>query len=467
MPSNFEFHLPSFPTSSSPQTASRDISSSLITSTALTYAMGPSSSEASPSASLSDPSIAELDRKRLIQRATGATIRGQALGLPIPALSSSSKQHHQYPAGHIPRPPNSFFCFRRRFAAEVMAIDKRPRTGMSGLAGEAWRALSKEEKAPWRAEALRIKKEHLLANPGYKYQPQTGMKGKRKERTTSCIERSIAASPPLPRGEIAAQTPYVHFDTVPADPVELSPLGSLSALPAIGTVGAPTSVHGTESFSEEETHSYALTSSHSPVVERAISSGWETSSFEFSFPASLSPSGAGFSQLGFIPFSSTATPLVLPSPPTSPPPPPMLHSALLWTPDVHTPGPSLGLHPYATHPSVLPEGVSQVPNVGLGSWALPMHLNGLIFPQCPPASSFSDAHSGDFLALEQLFPADTFYAGVVQPLSPSSPLCLLISLETPPDSTYIVPRALQSEDQWSETVYDHTASTSSWSAALP
>jgi hypothetical protein len=441
MPPNFEFHLPPFPASSSPQPGSRDISSSLSPSTARTYAMGPSSSEASPSASLSIPSIAKLERKQLIQRATGATIRGQALGLPIPALSFPPKQHRQYPSGHIPRPPNCFFCFRRRFSAEVMAIDKRSRTGkaMSELAGEAWRALSKEEKAPWKAEAQRIKEEHLLANPGYKYQPQTGEKGKKKERTAFRIE-------------------------------ELSPLGSLSALPVIEPVGAPTSVHGTELFSEEETHSYELTFGHSPVAEHGIFSGWQTSSFASTFPASLSPLGAGFSQLGFIPFPSPATPLVLPSPPTSPPPLPplpMLPSALPRTPDDHISGPSLGPHPYATYPSVLPEGVSQVLNVGLGNWALPAHPNGLILPQCPPASSFSDAHSGDFLALEELFLADNFHAGVVQPLSPSSPPSSLLWLETPPDSTHIVPCALQSEDPWSETVYDHTAFTSNWSAALP
>jgi hypothetical protein len=454
MPYNIEFHLPPFPTSSSPQTGSRDISSSLMPSTARTYAMRPFSSEASPSASLFVPSIAELERKQLIQRATGAAIRGQVLGLPIPALSSSRKQYRKYPLWHIPRPPNCFFCFRRRFAAEVMAIDKRPRTGkaMSELAGEAWRALSNEEKAPWEAEAQGIKEEHLIANPGYKYQPKTGEKGK-NERTASRIEPSIAASSLRSRGKIAAQATYVPRDAMASGSVDLSPLGLFSALPAISTVGALTSLHGTESFSEQETHSYELTSGHSPVSEREISSGWETSSFASSFSASLSPLGAGYSELGFIPFPSRATPLVLPSPPTSPPPP-MLPSALLWTPDDYTAGSSLGSQPYATHPSVLPEGVSQVANVSLGSWALPMYPNNLIFPPCPPASSFSDAHSGDFLALEQLFPADTFYDGVAQ-------------LETPPDSTHIVPRALQSEDPWSETMYDHTASTSSWLAALP
>ncbi|KAF7325641.1 Specific transcriptional repressor [Mycena kentingensis (nom. inval.)] len=75
-----------------------------------------------------------------------------------------------------PRPANSFMCFRSSIAARQAASHKaNPKslnqTNVSSDAGDLWRAMSDEEKAPYREEALMRKAEHQLRYPGYRYQP--------------------------------------------------------------------------------------------------------------------------------------------------------------------------------------------------------------------------------------------------------------------------------------------------------
>ncbi|KAF7325649.1 Specific transcriptional repressor [Mycena kentingensis (nom. inval.)] len=87
-----------------------------------------------------------------------------------------------------PRPANSFMCFRsaiaaRQAASHIANPKSLNQTNVSSDAGNLWKAMSDEEKAPYREEALMRKAEHQLRYPGYRYQPVGG--GPRKSKPAS------------------------------------------------------------------------------------------------------------------------------------------------------------------------------------------------------------------------------------------------------------------------------------------
>ncbi|KAF8903388.1 hypothetical protein CPB85DRAFT_1438342 [Mucidula mucida] len=65
----------------------------------------------------------------------------------------------------IPRPPNSFILFRQEYAR----LYADPKTLVSKSAGEAWRALSDEDKQYYTAVE---KEKHAEKYPAYRFRPQ-------------------------------------------------------------------------------------------------------------------------------------------------------------------------------------------------------------------------------------------------------------------------------------------------------
>ncbi|KAJ4486152.1 hypothetical protein J3R30DRAFT_1462619 [Lentinula aciculospora] len=102
---------------------------------------------------------------------------------------------------YVPRPPNSFFIFRHEYSRQNARgpIPKRYRgkssdinRSMSKRAGEAWKALSKSDRAYFKARAEQVKIEHAQAHPDYRYRPN-----KSTSTSESCISQ-VAPNPALP-----------------------------------------------------------------------------------------------------------------------------------------------------------------------------------------------------------------------------------------------------------------------------
>ncbi|KAF5392553.1 hypothetical protein D9757_002176 [Collybiopsis confluens] len=76
---------------------------------------------------------------------------------------------------HIPRPRNPFIIFRSHWRRRNCDPSvKHNHQTISRLAGQAWKALLEEEKAPFRCQAENIKRQHAIDFPGYQYRPRSG-----------------------------------------------------------------------------------------------------------------------------------------------------------------------------------------------------------------------------------------------------------------------------------------------------
>ncbi|KIK63578.1 hypothetical protein GYMLUDRAFT_162520, partial [Collybiopsis luxurians FD-317 M1] len=75
------------------------------------------------------------------------------------------------PSTHIPRPPNPFMLFRSYMLKKKTipeSVEKRQQQ-LSKVIGQCWNLLPPEEKQPWIDEAARLRREHQLMYPGYKF----------------------------------------------------------------------------------------------------------------------------------------------------------------------------------------------------------------------------------------------------------------------------------------------------------
>ena len=100
---------------------------------------------------------------------------------PLPGTRSHAKKK---PADYIPRPKNAFIIFRTMYSkwnsmlpraqdpdhphAQLAITDHR---ALSKAAGDAWRRMTEEEKAPYKELADADKAQHKINYPDYKYSP--------------------------------------------------------------------------------------------------------------------------------------------------------------------------------------------------------------------------------------------------------------------------------------------------------
>ncbi|KAJ6519338.1 hypothetical protein C8R45DRAFT_18896 [Mycena sanguinolenta] len=111
-----------------------------------------------------------------------------------PSTTSHASPVHMVPrahsrrrsAHHIPRPPNSFICFRTYFCQlnNERAEGVRDHSILSQQAGKAWRALSPAEKKKFEDIAQQKRILHAQMYPHYTYSPaaRTGGKGNLKKK---------------------------------------------------------------------------------------------------------------------------------------------------------------------------------------------------------------------------------------------------------------------------------------------
>ncbi|KAG1872538.1 high mobility group box domain-containing protein, partial [Suillus tomentosus] len=73
---------------------------------------------------------------------------------------------------HIPRPPNAFMLYRSHMLKSRGNADPEKRQqNLSRIAGQLWRAMSKEDRAVWHKKAAEVQAAHCAKYPGYKFKP--------------------------------------------------------------------------------------------------------------------------------------------------------------------------------------------------------------------------------------------------------------------------------------------------------
>ncbi|EKM50102.1 uncharacterized protein PHACADRAFT_188459 [Phanerochaete carnosa HHB-10118-sp] len=163
-----------------------------------------------------------------------------------PLTSMTPLRRTKKPEGHIPRPPNRFFLFRRDFCANLKLgyVDPsllKPNTSISGAAGEAWRRLSEEERKLYKDKEKEEKKKHEAMYPNYTFRPQRKNKKNKKaspsskaitvsrEQSPASVATSSQFQPETYEGESSDEaTPTASTLATPCD--DFQPLGEPAVL---------------------------------------------------------------------------------------------------------------------------------------------------------------------------------------------------------------------------------------------
>ncbi|KAM9500869.1 SRY-box transcription factor 32 [Clarias gariepinus] len=101
-------------------------------------------------------------------------------------LSCSSPETKPTPETRVRRPLNAFIIWtkeeRRRLAQLNPDLEN---TDLSKILGKTWKAMSLAEKRPYMQEAERLRVQHTIDHPNYKYRPRRRKTNKRVAKMTS------------------------------------------------------------------------------------------------------------------------------------------------------------------------------------------------------------------------------------------------------------------------------------------
>ncbi|KAJ7471042.1 high mobility group box domain-containing protein [Mycena latifolia] len=125
------------------------------------------------------------------------------------------------PAAHIPRPPNPFICFRSRFIRDQKAASEKGARmqSISRRAGDLWNEMSDEQRRPYIEMSLRMKEDHMLAYPDYKFAPGKRAKDRPKPaprhrpRATASGSQRRREHEPSPSPIPTLSSPYTPPDS--------------------------------------------------------------------------------------------------------------------------------------------------------------------------------------------------------------------------------------------------------------
>ncbi|KAG1874497.1 hypothetical protein DFJ58DRAFT_877284 [Suillus subalutaceus] len=132
------------------------------------------------------------------------------------SVHSSSKEH-------IPRPPNAFMLYRSHMLKSRGNADPEKRQqNLSRIAGQLWRAMSKEDRAVWHKKAAEVQAAHYAKYPGYKFKPNRPV---RRARSSRVRPQGVTRDDLL--GVLETQFPSAF-----SSPARLSPLHFPPFLPA-------------------------------------------------------------------------------------------------------------------------------------------------------------------------------------------------------------------------------------------
>jgi hypothetical protein len=107
------------------------------------------------------------------------------------------KTLHKRKKTSIPRPPNSFFVFRRlRYAELREQVKGKDNRDVSCDIGLEWKRLGKQGQEIYKEAAEVLKWEHAAKYPLYKYRPQRPAEKKQKKKYRKMVRRTSLASQP-------------------------------------------------------------------------------------------------------------------------------------------------------------------------------------------------------------------------------------------------------------------------------
>ncbi|XP_053572124.1 transcription factor sox-2-like [Bombina bombina] len=113
----------------------------------------------------------------------------------------------------VKRPMNAFMVWSSNERKRVSALHpKMHNSEISRRLGEVWRGLGEEERRPFREEARRLRTQHALDHPGYKYAPRKKKKEKSvsKQQTPNKMQETPSHAPvtPTPPGPVVQHQGY-------------------------------------------------------------------------------------------------------------------------------------------------------------------------------------------------------------------------------------------------------------------
>lgn len=146
---------------------------------------------------------------------------------------------------HIKRPMNAFMVWSKQRRKEL--AQENPRLHNSELSkrlGTEWKALSDSEKRPYIDEAKRIREQHMVDHPGYRYRPRRKPKNLIKRVGSAYSLPNISAGGPTSTTSgyhtAAGQQPLQILTLQQAQPLPGQPMSSMATMatqvPAVSTI---------------------------------------------------------------------------------------------------------------------------------------------------------------------------------------------------------------------------------------